>query len=49
MQPQLAGFRLWRQALPAFRNGGANGGVAERASIIRIIAAMPRSPRAMST
>jgi hypothetical protein len=33
---------------PALRNGGANGGVPLRASIILVIAAMPRSLRATS-
>jgi hypothetical protein len=33
---------------PAFRNGGANGGVPLLASIIFIIAFMPLPPRATS-
>jgi len=35
-------------SLPAFKNGGANGGVPPSCSSIRIIAAMPRSLRATS-
>jgi hypothetical protein len=33
---------------PAFRNGGANGGVPFPASIMRVIAAMPLPCRATS-
>jgi hypothetical protein len=36
-------------SLPAVRNGGAKGGVPLRASIIRIIAAMPLPLRATSS